>query len=371
VGSAELTTFGQWGKRSDMLVHEQEPFNAEPPTDALAGQAVTAVDTFYSRNHGPIPQLDPAAWRLRVAGLVDRELELSLTDLQDRFEQRSLVATLQCAGNHRSGLLEVRDIPGEDPWGPGATSTAQWTGVALADVLTAAGARAAAAHVAFSAPDISTLADPAQPYGSSIPMSKARSGEVLLVLAMNGQPLPAAHGAPVRVVVPGYIGARSVKWVQGVTVQAEPSDNYFQATAYRLLPVDTDPDTAGPGVGLSLGPVALNSAVLRPADGAAVPSGPVEVSGYAFAGDDRTVARVDISADGGSTWAQADLEEQQSPWAWRLWHSRLTLPIGRAEIVVRAWDSTGALQPALPEHVWNPKGYVNNSWHRIHVTARS
>lgn len=300
---------GLWGKRDDMVVHEEDPYNAEPPRGALADRVLTATDTFYSRNHGPIPQLDPASWRLRVDGLVDRELVLTLADLQDRFEQRTLVATLQCAGNRRAGLIDVRDIPGEDPWGPGATSTAEWTGVALADLLTAAGVRPEAQHVAFAAPDVSQLAEPAQPYGSSIGITKALAGEVLLAWEMNGRPLPAAHGAPVRVVVPGYIGARSVKWAQRITARTEPSDNYFQATAYRLLPAEADPTTAGPGNGLSLGSVALNADILRPDDGATLPTGP---TGYAFAGGDRGIARVDVSLDGGASWSRPTWTSRQA-----------------------------------------------------------
>ncbi len=360
---------GRWGKRDDMIVHEEDPYNAEPPRDALADRVLTATDTFYSRNHGPIPQLDPASWRLRVDGLVDRELVLTLADLQDRFEQRTLVATLQCAGNRRAGLIEVRDIPGDEPWGPGATSTAEWTGVALADLLTAAGVRPEAQHVAFAAPDVSQLAEPAQPYGSSIGITKALAGEVLLAWEMNGRPLPAAHGAPVRVVVPGYIGARSVKWAQRITARTEPSDNYFQATAYRLLPAEADPTTAGPGDGLSLGSVALNADILRPDDGATLPTGPTEVTGYAFAGGDRGIARVDVSLDGGASWVQADLDEQASPWAWRHWRTTVDLPAGPVDITARAWDTSAAVQPESPVHLWNPKGYVNNSWARVHVTT--
>lgn len=360
---------GLWGKRDDMVVHEAEPYNAEPAPGALADRMLTPIDTFYGRNHGPIPQLDPSTWRLRVDGLVERALNLSLDDLRQHFEARTLVATLQCAGNRRAGLIAVRDIPGEDPWGPAATSTAQWTGVSLAEVLAAAGVSPDAAHVAFAAPDVSQLATPPQPYGSSIPVKKALAGEVLLAWAMNSSPLPAPHGAPVRVVVPGYVGARSVKWVQGITAQQHPSDNYFQATAYRLLPAEADPSAAGPGDGLSLGPVALNTDILRPDDGAAVPAGRTEVTGYAFAGGDRGVARVDVSLDGGRNWVQADLDEQINTWSWRLWRTTLDLPAGQAEITARAWDTSGAAQPESPEHLWNPKGYINNSWARIRLTV--
>ncbi len=361
---------GLWDKRDDMVVHEVDPYNAEPPRSALAQGVLTPADSFYSRNHGPIPLVDGHTWRLTVDGLVEHELSLSLAELQQRFEPRTLVATLQCAGNRRAGLIAVRDIPGEHPWGPGATSTAEWTGVALADVLAAAGMGSDAQHVAFAAPDVSELTDPAQPYGGSIGVRKAFGVEVLLAWAMNGQPLPPAHGAPVRVVVPGYIGARSVKWVDRVTAQRGPSDNYFQTTAYRLLPAQADPDVAGPGGGLSLGSVALNADFLRPDDDATVTAGPTEVTGYAFAGDERGIARVDVSVDGGHSWVQADLDEQVSPWAWRHWCTTLDLPVGDVEVTARAWDTSAAAQPESPEHLWNPKGYVNNSWAHIHLTVR-
>lgn len=146
---------GLWGKRDDMIVHETDPYNAEPSPGALADRMITPLGSFYSRNHGPIPVIDPQAWRLTIGGLVDHELDVSLADLRGRYPSQTLTATLQCAGNRRSGLIKVRDIPGEAPWGPGATSTAEWTGVSLADVLRSAGPRGEASHVAFSAPDIS------------------------------------------------------------------------------------------------------------------------------------------------------------------------------------------------------------------------
>lgn len=359
-----------WGKRDDMVVHETEPYNAEPPPGGLADRPLTDVESFYSRNHGPIPDLDAAAWRLRIDGLVQHPLELSLNELRDRFDASTVVATLQCAGNRRQGLIEVRDIAGEDPWGPGATSTARWTGVRLAEVLAGAGIDPGAEHVAFAAPDVSELANSPQPYGGSIPVAKALSSEVLLAWAMNDADLPRAHGGPIRVVVPGYIGARSVKWVQRITVAAQPSDNYFQATAYRVLPAEADPSTAGPGDGISLTEVALNSAILTPDDGDTVGDGPLRISGYAFAGADRGVARVDVSMDGGAHWQQATLDAQASPWSWRLWQATVQLSPGEVEIVARAWDTAAAAQPESPEHLWNPKGYVNNSWPRIRLHCR-
>ena len=357
-----------WGKRDDTVVHEGSPFNAEPSRSALAGRGITPLDTFYSRNHGPIPDIAARDWRLAVTGLVGQDLVLTFDELTSRFIPSSVVATLQCAGNRRAGFTEVREISGEDPWGPCATSTAEWRGVRLRDVLETAGAHTGDdLHVAFTAPDLSPLATPRQSYGSSIPVVKACSDEVLLAWEMNGVPLPRVHGGPVRVVVPGYIGARSVKWVTAITVQNGPSDNYFQAIAYRILPPEADPDTAGPGDGISLSSVALNCDILDPVDGATVPAGPLTVRGYALAGDDRSVARVDVSLDEGCTWRQAELEPEQSPWSWRLWSLHATTVPGPVTITARAWDSTGALQPESAAALWNPKGYANNSWAHIHL----
>lgn len=357
------------GKVDGMIVHQLEPYNAETPRAALAGHLITPVSRFYARNHGPVPVIDSRAWRLRIAGLVDTPLELSLAGLQSRFSAMTLTATLQCAGNRRAGLMEVRDIPGEAPWGPGATSTARWTGASLADVLAAAGVRPGARHVAFAAPDVAQDASPPQPFGGSIALPKALSGEVLLAWAMNGEPLPADHGGPVRVVVPGYIGARSVKWVTGVTVQAEPSDNYFQATAYRLLPADADP-AAPADDSLQLAAIAVNADILQPDGTGDLVAGPTEVAGYAFAGDDRGIARVDVSTDGGAHWRQAELYEHAGPWAWHLWRTVVDLPPGETELIARAWDTAAAVQPESAAQVWNPKGYVNNSWARLRVLAR-
>ena len=358
------------GKRDDMIVHGSDPYNAEPPRWALAGTTLTALDTFYVRNHGPVPAAaDPADWSVRVDGLVRRPLELSVAELRAGFPARRLVATLQCAGNRRDGLAAVRAIPGEAPWGPGATGTAEWTGTPLAAVLEQAGLTEEAHYVELIGADISPEAQPPQPFGASVTRRKALAGEVMLAWEMNGRPLPAAHGAPLRAIVPGYIGARSVKWLTRITARSSPSENFFQARTYRLLTPDEDADAGLRGAGVPLGAVAVNADFLAPSDGARVPAGVVAVEGYAFAGDDRHIVRVDVSADGGRRWEQAELTDAPSRWAWRRWRARVTLgPIsGPAEIVARAWDSAAATQPDDPAQVWNPKGYANNSWARLRV----
>ena len=354
-----------FGKRDELIVHGREPFNAETDREALAS-SLTANDAFYVRGHGPVPEVDQNAWRLRVDGLVQRSLSLSLETLREAFVEHTLTATLQCAGNRRQGLVAVRDIPGEAPWGPGATGTATWTGIALADVLALAGVLEGAAHVGFEGADRSPEAKPPQRFGGSIPLDKASRPEVLLAWSMNGQPLAPVHGAPVRVVVPGYIGARSIKWLSHIELRAEPWSGYFQDVVYRLL---APGQTPAPGLGMPLGLVALNSDVLSPRDGATVPAGEVEVRGYAFAGGDRHVARVDVSTDHGHSWREAELLDDLGRWAWRHWRITLDLGPGEHEIEVRAWDSSAATQPEDEAGLWNPKGYVNNA--RPHITVRA
>jgi sulfite oxidase len=359
----------RYGKRADLIVHQEEPYNVETCPAALAEGSVTATDAFYVRGHGAVPDIDPVAWRLRVHGLVERELHLSLATLREALRERTVTATLQCAGNRRAGLMAIREIPGEAPWGAGATGTAVWTGVALVDVLALARPLPDAEHVGFEGADLCPEAKPTtQRFGGSIPLDKACRPEVLLAWAMNGEPLPPVHGAPLRLVVPGYIGARSVKWLDRIEVRDTPWPGYYQHYVYRLVPEDRTP---GPGEGMPLGLVALNADVLSPADGDTVPAGPVEVRGYAFAGGERHVARVDVSVDGGATWSQAELLDDLGRWAWRHWRITLDLAPGEHEILVRAWDSSAATQPEDEAALWNPKGYVNNARPRVRVRARA
>jgi sulfite oxidase len=259
--------------------------------------------------------------------------------------------------------MAVRDIPGEAPWGPGATGTARWRGVRLRDVLAAAGA--GGTDVAFHGADHSAEVDEA--FAGSVPLEKAIRHEVLLAWEMNGEPLAPVHGAPLRAVVPGYIGARSVKWLNRVELRDAPCDGHYQAIAYRLLRPEEAP---GPGVGVELGEIGLNADVLAPADGAEVAAGALELRGYAFAGGERHVTRAEVSLDGGVSWREAELLDDLGRWAWRLWRVRLELPPGEHTVLSRAWDSAATTQPERAETVWNPKGYVNSAWGRTRLVAR-
>jgi sulfite oxidase len=351
----------------ELTVHQREPFNAGPPLRELPRAFVTPMKLFFVRNHGEVPAIDAAGYRLVVAG-AERPLALSLADLRERFPAATVMATLECAGNRRSELAAIAPTPGEVPWGAEAIGNAVWTGVPLVKVLSAAGIPPEVRHVAFAGLDTIAKGDRTFGFGGSLPIEKALGAEVLLAYEMNGEPLTAAHGFPVRVVVPGYIGARSVKWLGEITLQAEPSSNYYQAHAYKLFPPEARPETADWTRGEMLGELSVNCVICRPTAGDRCARGPLVVEGYAVAGAGGRVARVEISADGGATWSRADMRSGSREWTWALWEARIELPPGDREIVARAVDSAGTTQPAHPGRIWNFKGYMNNAWHRVRVS---
>jgi len=353
--------------KPDLIVHSKQPLNAEPPLDRLRASYITPQRHFYVRTHGSIPRVDGAQHRLRVGGQVAAPLDLSMEDLRDRFPRRTVTAVMQCAGNRRADMQQVRPVSG-DPWAAGAIGNAEWTGAALADVLRAAGAEAEASlHVAFSSLDDCEVEGERFRYAASIPMSKAMSPEVLLAYEMNGEALAPEHGFPLRAVVPGYAGVRSPKWLAGVTVQDRPSDGHVQARDYKLFPPSVAKDTADWDKGVTIYDMPLDSAICEPAPHAELKPGQTTLRGYAMA-TARSVVRVDVSSDGGRTWHQAELQhDPDAPWSWTFWQATLDLPQGEHELAVRAWDSAGQTQPALPDDTWNFKGYLGASWHRIPV----
>ena len=361
---AEAGLLSRYGKRADLIVHEQEPLNVETSLAALAEGPVTPTDAFYVRGHAAVPAADRTGARLRVHGLVERELELSLSTLREAFEERELTATLQCAGNRRAGLVAIRDIPGEAQLGALERTERPRGRASRSPTCWRSRATARRDDVGFEGIDLCSQANPPERFGGSIPLDKACRPEVLLAWGMNGEPLPLVHGAPLRVVVPGYIGARSVKWLERIEVRSTPGRG-TSSTSSTGVPADATP---GPGVGMPLGLIALNGDVLSPADGETVAAGPVEVRGYAFAGGDRHVARVDVSVDGGGDWSQAELLDDLGRWAWRHWRATLG-SARRTRDLVRAWDSSAATQPEDEAALWNPKGYVNNSRPRVRVRA--
>ena len=345
--------------------------NAGPPVSQLASQFVTPTDLFFVRNHTQIPHFQLDSYRLTVGGMVTRELSLSLDELKTRFEPRGLTATLQCAGNRRKEMVSYKPIDDQLAWGIEAIGTAAWTGVRLGDLLCAAGISGQeAAHVAFLGLDSLLRDGEREAYGSSIPLDKALGSEVLLAYAMNGEDLPLAHGSPLRVIVPGYIGARSVKWLSDIRVQAEPSDNHFQQVAYKLFPPHIDMYNVDYADGMQLTKLPVNSVIVRPQERSLLPAGKVTVEGYAMSDGEHEITWVSVSPDGGKSWQRAEFLNEPQLWTWQLWRTEFELGQGQHELVVRAWDSAANSQPETIASVWNFKGYVNNAWHRVAITLK-
>lgn len=343
-------------RAEQLIVWTEKPLNAETPLGLLARAEVTPTDLFFVRNHGSVPTVEPDSYRLALAGAVGKPILLSLRELRERFPRASVTATLACAGNRRGELNRVAPVPDAIPWGAGAIGNAVWTGVRLRDLLRAAEVAPEAGHVAFTGLDDVEVSDRLVAFGGSIPLDKALAPEVLLAYEMNGEPLTPEHGFPVRAVVPGHVGARSVKWLSAITVQSTPSASYFQRRDYTLD-------------GLPLAELPLSSAVCRPREGEVIRGSTMLAEGYAIAGGSRRVERVELSVDGGRTWLEAAFVGGGEQWTWLLWRAELEVRPGRGELVVRALDSSGEAQPASVETTWNARGYMNNAWHRVGFDA--
>ena len=356
-------------KDPKLIVHTTEPFNAEPPVEELRENFITPQPLYYVRNHGEVPVIDENTFRLTVNGLVNKVLSLSMQELKNNFSKRTVMATLQCAGNRRNQLIEFAEVPGEVPWQEGAISNATWTGAPLKEILELAGVNTECLFVEFMGADDVFRHGENVGFGASIPIDKAITEDVLLAYEMNDLPLEPTHGFPLRVVVPGYIGARSVKWVTHITLLDHPSKNYFQDHAYRLFPPQAKPDTVVWDTGLQLSELAVNCAITFPKTNTIIEAGKITVKGYAMSGGGRIITRVDISTDGGETWITAKITEGNHKWAWVFWELELELTKGKHEIITRAFDSAANTQPEEAKHVWNFKGYMNNAWHRVYVEA--
>jgi len=265
--------------------------------------------------------------------------------------------------------MAMKPIPNELGWGVDAISHAAWAGIRLRDVLAAAGVAGEAdlhLHVEFRGLDEVERLNKRFRYGSSIPLAKGMCPEVILAYEMNGEPLTPVHGFPLRTIVPGYIGARSVKWLDCITVQNEPSQNYFQNHAYRLFAPHIVPETVEWEQGVMLGEMNVTSVICSHYENESIPSGLVTVQGYSITGGTE-IARVEVSWDGGRNWVQAELFNDASCWAWTLWKASFELEPGKYQLVVRAIDTSANTQPQDISQVWNFKGYMNNAWHRVNI----
>ena len=356
-------------KHPDMVVYQENPLNLGASPELVRQSFITPEVHFFVRNHGTVPQVNIYNYRLSVTGMVRSPLKLSLPELQSEFPPSTVIATLQCAGHRRNELAAIRPIPGELPWSANAIGNALWRGVPLRDVLKVAGIEAGAQHIAFTGLDEIDKDTESFGFGGSIPLEKALESEVLLAYEMNGEPLPRLHGFPLRIVVPGYIGARSVKWLANINVQEQPSTNYFQQKAYRLFPPHVQAEEADWEQGTMLADLPLNSVICQPREGEILRAGPTAINGYAITGKGSLVERVELSLDEGVTWKEASIQPRSHSWAWRFWKATLDLHPGQYQIIIRTWDSSGHTQPVDTKQVWNWKGYLNHAWHRVSVSV--
>jgi DMSO/TMAO reductase YedYZ molybdopterin-dependent catalytic subunit len=321
----------------------------------------TPVGLHYLLIHYDIPFVDPAAWRLRVEGLVGRALELSLEDLRS-LPATTVEVTLECAGNGRA-LHAPRPV--SQPWLYEAVGTAAWTGVRLRAVLEEAGLAPDAVSVAFQGLDRGIEGGIEQRYERGLSRDDALAEDVLLAYEMNGVALPPQHGFPLRLVVPGWYGMASVKWLSRIRALNEPFDGYQNRVGYRWRAHDDDPGTP-------LSRIAVRSLIAPPGIPAFLPrtrhlaAGPITLEGRAWSGAG-PITRVEVSTDGGRTWSDAALAPEQPPHAWRGWSFAWDAKPGVHELCSRATDATGATQPLTA--AWNAGGYTNNAVHQVPVVV--
>lgn len=336
------------------------PENSETPLEQLTSW-VTPNRLFFVRNHfNPPPAPDPAAWELVLEGLVSRPSRWTAAELA-ALPQHSVFATVECAGNGRSFL---REKAAGVQWGAGAIGHAEWTGVRLRDLLGPAGIKAAATEIIFEGADHGVEDGQPLNFSRSLPLAKALDPDTLVALRMNGEPLDANHGAPLRLFVPGWYGVASVKWLRRMRVIDHPYQGYFQTVKYS---VDRP---AGPAKRREpLGPGSVKSEILFPRAGTRLPAGTVRVAGLAWAGEER-VARVDVSTDGGRTWHAAHLTGLRQPYSWCQWESLWTVTApGNYALVARAHSESGRTQPF--EYDPDNLGYLINTVRPVEVTVEA
>ncbi|OWY99773.1 Sulfite oxidase [Phytophthora megakarya] len=393
-----------------LKVNSSMPFNAEPPAELLMESFVTPNDLFFVRNHLPVPEVDMEKYTLKISGVGVRhgkQVEFTVDDLKSKFKHHTVTTTIQCAGNRRAEMSGVKQVNGLS-WDTTALSTANWTGVLLSDVLASIGitdedsrhgececdvgenmeacddCNAVIQHVQFEGLDADTEGNP---YGASIPMATALDPrkDVLLAFEMNGEPIPRDHGFPLRVIVPGTVGARNVKFLHRIVLSSEESPSFWQQRDYKGFPpnVDYTRDDYWKFAGDSIQELPVQSAITEPKNGSihfvddVSDSSFVTVKGYAWSGGGRNIIRVDISVDGGKTWTPAELHESgkrqkyNRAWAWTPWELDVEVPPGtkKLDIMCKAVDASYNVQPDTIAPIWNMRGVLNNAWHRVNVSV--
>ncbi|MCG8598074.1 MAG: sulfite oxidase [Kiloniellales bacterium] len=354
------------GKDGLTLLNDR-PLNAETPPHLL-DDAITPTARHFIRNNGIPPEdVDPETWTLTIDGLVDKPMKLTIADLRDQFEVVKEALTLECGGNGRSFF----DPPAKgNQWTLGAVGCSNWTGVRLADVLKAAGVKDGAVYTAHVGADTHLSGDESKlPISRGVPIEKAMNPHNLIAFEQNDAPIHPMNGAPLRLVVPGWPGSCSHKWLTRVWLRDQVHDGpKMTGTSYRVPNRPVEPgEKVDKKDFVIINAMPVKSLITSPVTGHETSNGKVAVRGHAWAGDDK-VERVDLSVDFGATWIGAELEDPVNPYAWQTFRAEIDLPQkGYYEVWARATSDKGVAQPHAI--AWNPKGYLNNSMHRIAVRS--
>lgn len=342
---------------SRMIVRSPRPEDLEMPLDGFT-EWITPIDRFFVRCHTYTPKVNLSQWSLKIDGLVEHPMALTMDDLK-KLPRVELVAVVECAGNGRS-FYRPR-VPGAQ-WAFGSVGNARWTGVRLRDVLQKAGIKDSALQILFDGADVPIGKMP--DFQRTIPTAKALDPDTLLAYEMNGQTLPVEHGFPLRVIAPGWASDSWVKWVQHIEVLDHEFEGFWMKSAYRH---PTHPVPPGTAVDASeMVPVTdlnVKSVIAVPA--AWAKPGPVRVQGTAWS-NTSPVSKVDVSTDGGQNWKAAKLMGPETKYGWRIWHYDWKPVEGKYTLMSRATNRAGQTQPLAQE--WNPPGYLWNVAQPVSMT---
>ncbi|KAK1591480.1 hypothetical protein Q3G72_008455 [Acer saccharum] len=380
-----------WIKRNSTMVRltANHPFNSEAPLPRLMHHGfITPIPLHYVRNHGPVPKASWNDWTIEITGLVKRPAQLTMYNLINSFKSKEFPVTLVCAGNRRKEQNMEKKTKGFN-WGAAGVSTSVWRGVPLRDVLKSCGIlsrKKKAFYVCFEgAEDL-----PGEPggngskYGTSIKRDIAMdaSRDIIIAYMQNGENLSPDHGFPVRMIIPGFIGGRMVKWLKRIIVTTEESKNYYHYKDNRVLPSQVDAKLADEKdwwikPEYIINELNINSVITAPSHGEVLSINSWRtqkfyiLKGYAYSGGGKKVTRVEVTMDGGETWYVCTLDHPEKCskygkyWCWCFWSVEVeVLDMIRAkEIAVRAWDETLNTQPE--KLIWNVMGMMNNCWFRV------
>jgi hydroxyacylglutathione hydrolase len=346
----------QRASKQRLTIHSAHPLICETPIAALNGGAVTSNSDFYVRNHFQTPLLDHGTWRLHIDGLVDRPQALTLRDLHNMSSQTHVI-TLECAGNGRTGFNSASKGVA---WALGAVSTAEWTGVSLAEVLDRAGMHPTARQVIFRGADSGEVPGRAGTirYERSLTLDEAIAPQVLLAFAMNGEPLPVEHGYPVRLVVPGWYGMAAVKWLTEICVTDQAFTGHYQADDYHY-----ERSRDGTVVREPVTVQRVRSLITDPLVGEQINAGQLAIRGVAWSGA-APIARVEVSV-GDGPWQDGKLHGARNRYCWQRWELITKVDRGEMTIKARATDLAGRTQPETPD--WNRSGYGNNAIQQVAI----